>query len=144
VTDGPVEVRAYRDESDRAGVIALWREAFAGDPPWNEPAGVIDRKRSVQPDLFLVAVATGDESVLGTVIAGYDGFRGWLHHVAVSPTARGRSIARALVEEAEHRLRAMGCIKVNLQVRDTNAGVAPVYAALGYEVEDRISMGKRL
>jgi ribosomal protein S18 acetylase RimI-like enzyme len=77
-------------------------------------------------------------------MAGYDGHRGWLYSVAVRGTHRGRHIASALIREAEARLAALGCTKVNLQVRADNEAVASVYTALGYEIEPRISMGKRL
>ena len=123
-------------------MVELWEEVFAGDPPWNAPAEMIRRKKTVQPELFLVAHS--QEKVIGTVLAGFDGVRGWIHHLAVSPSQRRGGVATRLMQAAEDRLVKLGCPKVNLQVRSTNAGVIAFYRAVGYEVEERVSMGKRL
>ena len=134
-------VRSY-EARDEADVIALWREAFPNDPPRNEPTLVIRRKLTVQPELFLVGELAG--AVVAAVVAGFDGFRGWINHLAVAPEHRRKGFGRALVSEAEARLRNLGCPKVNLQVRASNAGVAEFYRRLGYQVEERISFGKSL
>lgn len=99
-------------------------------------------KLAIQPELFLVAA--DEEKIIGTIMAGYDGHRGWLYAVAVSRSHRRRGVGHALVREAEIRLAALGCRKVNLQIRATNSQVHAFYARLGYGTEDRISMGKRL
>jgi len=130
------------DEADEAQVVALWKEVFAGDPPWNEPTAVIRRKLGVQRDLLLVGELAGD--VVATVMAGYDGFRGWVYHLAVAPAVRRNGYGRAMMREAESHLRTLGCPKVNLQIRATNAGAIAFYRAIGYDVEDRVSLGKRL
>ena len=127
---------------DQAAVVALWEEVFAGDPPWNAPVDMIRRKSTVQPDLFLVAHS--QERVIGTVMAGFDGVRGWIHHLAVCPSLRRSGVATRLMRAAENGLVKLGCPKVNLQVRSTNAAVIAFYRAIGYEVEERVSMGKRL
>lgn len=124
------------------GVDALWTEAFPDDPPRNRAAAAIPEKLARQPELLLVAL-DGD-SVAGTAMAGYDGHRGWLYSVAVRKSHRRRGIGELLVREAEARLAALGCGKVNLQVRATNAAVVAFYESLGYEAEERISLGKRL
>jgi ribosomal protein S18 acetylase RimI-like enzyme len=134
-------IRTYA-ETDEAGVVALWRTVFPDNPAWNVPAEDIRRKLSVQRELFLVGEIEGE--VVGTVLAGYDGHRGWLHLVAVAPGRQRRGLGRALVAEAERRLAALGCPKVNLQVRATNEAVVSFYRKLEYTVEERISMGKRL
>jgi ribosomal protein S18 acetylase RimI-like enzyme len=82
--------------------------------------------------------------VIATVLAGYDGVRGWIHHLAVHPSYRRRGIGRELVHAAESGLAKMGCPKVNLQVRATNDSVVSFYRALGYTIEERTSLGKRL
>lgn len=128
-----------RDESE---VVALWRVVFAADPPRNEPRRVIARKQQLADDLLLVAELDG--RVIGTVIAGYDGYRGWLYHLAVEGSHRRRGFGRALVREAEARLRARGCIKVNLQVRETNGDVVAFYRRIGYGVEPNVSLGRSL
>lgn len=128
-------------------VDALWRACFPGDPPHNSAAAAIPPKLEVQPELFLVAEEEGAEEegrVIGTAMAGWDGHRGWLYAVAVDPARRRGGVGRALVCAAEAGLAALGCGKVNLQVRAENAGVAAFYEGLGYAVEERVSMGKRL
>ena len=124
------------------GVDALWRQAFPHDAPRNQAGAAVPIKLAVQPDLFLVAVEK--DLVVGSIMAGFDGYRGWLNRVAVLQTHRGKGIGASLVREAERRLRAMGCVKINLQIRGGNDAVAGFYKRLGYDVEDRISMGKDL
>ena len=136
-----IEIRSYR-EHDRPEVVALWNRCFPGDPGRNEPAAVIDRKLRVQRDLFLVGVAHG--SVVATVLAGYDGYRGWIYHLATDPDLRRRGIARRLMHAAEARLAAIGCPKVNLQVRATNTEVIAFYERIGYARESRADFGKVL
>jgi ribosomal protein S18 acetylase RimI-like enzyme len=103
---------------------------------------MIARKLTVQPELFLVAVQDG--LVVGAVMAGFDGVRGWIHRLAVLESTRRRGVGKRLIVHAENGLHRLGCPKVNLQVRSTNASVIAFYRALGYAVEERISMGKRL
>jgi len=136
-----VDIRPY-ESKDQTQVVALWNEVFPDDPPWNEPASMIRRKLTVQPELFLVAHITGE--VAGTVLAGFDGVRGWVHHLAVHASYRRQGLARSLMTAAEKGLAALGCPKVNLQVRATNSAVVGFYRSLGYVVEDRTSLGKRL
>ena len=134
-----IHIREF-EEADREGVIALWDLAFTGDPPRNAPELVIERKLDTQRELFLVALSK--DQLVGTVLGGYDGFRGWAYHLAVHPDHRRAGIGRKLMQALEIRLRALGCPKVNLQIRATNGEVRAFYEALGYQTEDRISMGK--
>jgi ribosomal protein S18 acetylase RimI-like enzyme len=140
-TNAPVEIRPYQVK-DHAQVVELWKEVFADDPPWNEPEAMIRRKLTVQPELFLVALVNGQ--VIGTIMAGFDGVRGWIHHLAVQGLYRRQGIASSLMKMAEQGLELIGCPKVNLQVRATNSAVIAFYRSLGYEVENRASLGKRL
>jgi hypothetical protein len=129
--------RAHDDELED-----LWSRVFPDDPPWNAPAVLIERKLEVQPELLLVGVS-GDVFI-GAVMAGFDGVRGLIHHLAVAPEWRRRRVATRLVRAAESGLRRMGCPKVNLQVRTTNAEVVAFYRSLGYGIEERLSMGRPL
>ena len=129
-------------ESHFDGVAALWREAFPNPQPWNAPEVTIPAKHAIQSDLFLLAIDR--EQVIGSVLAGYDGHRGWLYAVAVLKAHQRRGIGSALVREAERRLLELGCVKINLQIQSTNASVTEFYRRLGYKVEERVSMGKRL
>ncbi|QYM76586.1 GNAT family acetyltransferase [Leucobacter luti] len=127
--------------SDTEQVIALWH-ARGLTRPWNDPAADILRKLSVQPELFLVAA--DQNAVVGSVMAGYDGHRGWLYYLASAADRSGQGIGLALVAEAETRLSAMGCPKVQLMVRSENDGVLSYYDALGYEDAEVLVRGKRL
>lgn len=136
-----MDIRPYQD-SDRDAVVDLWREVFPDNPAHNNPAADIERKLRVQRELFLVA-ALGS-AIIGTVMAGYDGHRGWVSYVAVHPRHRRTGVGTALMRRAEAALAEMGCPKLNLQVRAENPPVVEFYQSLGYDVEARISMGKRL
>ncbi|HCF74039.1 MAG TPA: GNAT family acetyltransferase [Arenicellales bacterium] len=134
-----MRIRPYQDD-DRDEVTSLWRQTFPGEPH-NEPNAVIDAKLAVDRLLF---VARDQGKIIGTAMAGYDGHRGWLYSVAVDPDRQRQGIGRQLVDYAVDVLKTKGCVKINLQVRATNAGVVAFYEALGFVVEDRISMGKLL
>ncbi len=136
-----LNVRPYQ-HGDRQDVMSLWELVFPDDPPWNQPGSVIDAKLKVQPDLFLVAEADG--RVIATTLAGFDGVRGWLHHVACHPDFQRNGVAEQLIQTAETGLQKLGCRKVNLQVRNDNTAVIGFYEKLGFSTEDRISLGKRL
>ena len=135
-----VIVRAFK-ESDEARVIELW--TFAGlVRSWNDPHKDIARKLKVQRELFLVAELEG--TIVGVVMAGYEGHRGWVNYLAVDIGQRRRGIGSALMRDAERRLRLLGCPKINLQVRAENSDVQAFYAALGFKDDNVVSLGKRL
>jgi ribosomal protein S18 acetylase RimI-like enzyme len=135
------QITEYRSEHFD-GVRDLWEEVFPNDPPWNRAERALPEKLALQPELLLVALQ--DRAVIGTVMAGYDGHRGWLYSVAVKPSHQRQGVGSQLVREAERRLTALGCGKINLQVRAGNEAVTAFYRRHGYEVEERVSMGKRL
>lgn len=135
-----LEVRVYR-VSDEEAVIQLWQDCGLV-VPWNDPHKDIQRKLKVQADLFLVGLAR--ERLVATIMAGYDGHRGWINYLAVTPDLRRRGIGRRMVEQVESRLRVLSCPKINLQVRASNVDVVSFYEAIGYAIDDVISMGKRL
>lgn len=136
-----MEIRRYQ-ASDFDGVKALWNEVFPNDPPWNRAESAVPAKLAFQPDLLFVGVDGTD--VIGSIMAGYDGHRGWLYSVAVRKENRRSGFGTALVRQAEEALHALGCGKVNLQVRTTNEAMVRFYESLGYSVEDRISLGRQL
>ena len=92
----------------------------------------------------LIFVADSDEQILVTVMAGYDGHRGWLYTAAVSPENRRKGIGGYLVKHAVNALKEMGCVKINLQVRETNTQAVSFYKSLGFNAEERVSMGRLL
>jgi ribosomal protein S18 acetylase RimI-like enzyme len=134
-------ISEYKNEHF-AGVEALWREAFPNDAPWNKASTAIAEKMRFQPDLMLVALE--GPVVVGSVMAGYEGHRGWISRIAVLRAHRRKRIGQALLLEAEKRLAALGCIKINLQILETNSAVVRFYEEAGYEIEPRVSMSKRL
>ncbi|QEL16497.1 GNAT family acetyltransferase [Limnoglobus roseus] len=136
-----MQIRHYHD-ADLSAVIALWNEVLPPSAPHNDPATSIRNKLAHERDLFFVADAAGE--VVGTVMGGYDGHRGWIYSVAVHPGHRRQGIGGQLLRRMESALVERGCLKINLQVRATNAGVIPFYQSLGYAVEELVSMGKRL
>jgi ribosomal protein S18 acetylase RimI-like enzyme len=131
----------YRSEHF-AGVDALWKDAFPDDKAWNVAAVAIPEKTRFQPDLMLVALE--DNLIVGSVMAGYDGHRGWISRIAVLRSHQKKGIGQALISAAEERLAALGCIKINLQVVDSNSVVVEFYERAGYQLERRISMSKLL
>jgi ribosomal protein S18 acetylase RimI-like enzyme len=137
---GPA-IRPFRRE-DTEPVVALWRAAGLV-VPWNDPYRDIERKLTVQPELFLVAEDDGG-AVVGAAMVGYDGHRGWVNYLAVDASRRGEGLGAAIMAEAERLLLELGCPKLNLQVRSTNQGVIDWYRSLGYEPDHAVSLGKRL
>ncbi|MBC3258946.1 GNAT family acetyltransferase [Pseudomonas paralactis] len=135
-------IGAYRDRQHRAQVIELWQQAFGYDTAHNLPSLAIDKKLAVNDGLFFVA--TDKKAVIGTILAGYDGHRGWLYSVAVHADYRRHGLGSSLVRHAEQALTALGCMKINLQITGGNDVVVGFYEALGYGVEPRISMGKKI
>ncbi|NMZ02072.1 GNAT family acetyltransferase [Pseudomonas proteolytica] len=132
----------YRDRLHRAQVATLWQAAFGYDTAHNRPELAIDKKLAVDDGLFFVA--TDKTAVIGTLMAGYDGHRGWLYSLAVHPDYRRQGLGASLVRHGEQALIALGCLKINLQITSGNEAVVGFYEALGYGVEPRISMGKKI
>lgn len=136
------KIRQYIDTTDRIQVVELWRNVFGYETAHNEPNLAISKKIATHDGLFFVA--TENTGIAGTIMAGYDGHRGWLYSVAVDPKQRFNGLGSALVHHAEKALAELGCMKVNLQLLDTNEATAAFYKSIGYAVEPRVSMGKLL
>ena len=135
-------IRQYTDATDRIQVIELWQQVFGYETAHNEPNLAISKKIAINDGLFFVAVEANE--VIGTIMAGYDGHRGWLYSVAVDPNRRLAGLGRSLVQHAESALADLGCMKVNLQLLASNEATAAFYKSVGYSVEPRVSMGKVL
>ncbi len=136
------EITAYRNNKHRDQVISLWKDAFGYETAYNSPGIVIDKKVDVNDGLFFIAVDHGH--VIGTIMAGYDGHRGWIYSLAVSKNYRNKGLGSALLAHAEEKLSEKGCMKINLQISEGNETVEAFYLSNGYRTEKRISMGKRL
>ena len=110
--------------------------------PQNDPVEDIRRKLVFQPELFFVALFDG--KVIGSIMVGYEGHRGWLNYMAVLPEHQRHGYGRKLVEKAVDELKRLGCLKVNLQIRRSNVSVIEFYKHLGFKDDDVVSLGKRL
>ncbi|MEM7343031.1 MAG: GNAT family acetyltransferase [Chloroflexota bacterium] len=135
-----MKIRPFQ-ESDQAAVIDLWK-ACGLVVPWNDPAKDIARKLKVDPDLFLVGVL--DDTIIASVMGGYEGHRGWINYLAVSPDHQRKAYGHAMMDAVEARIKAKGCPKINLQIRSSNTQVIAFYQALGYVEDKVVSFGKRL
>ncbi len=135
-----MQIRTFQ-AADESAVVALWDECGL-TRSWNNPRKDIARKLAVQPELLLVGVI--DAELKASVMAGYEGHRGWMNYLAVAPRLRGRGYGRALVEHVERLLLERGCPKINLQVRASNPEAVAFYRRLGYAQDESISLGKRL
>ena len=135
-----LDIVPYRTEHE-AAVIALW-EACGLTRPWNNPRTDIERMLKVYPELFLVGVLDG--RVAASVMGGYDGHRGWAYYLGVHPDHQRRGYARMMMDALTEKLAALGCPKINIQVRGDNAAALGFYEKIGYLTEDRVSLAKRL
>ena len=138
--NGEFVIRSYQT-SDQSAVIGLWHRCNLVVPQ-NEPKKDIEMKRKVQPDLFFVG--TIGNRIVATVMAGYDGHRGWIYYLAVDPDCQRQQIGRRMMEKAESALKNRGCPKINLQVRTSNQAVISFYERLGFSNDDVIGLGKKL
>jgi len=135
-----LDIRAFQDQ-DEAEVIRLW-DRCGLLRPWNDPRKDIARKLRVQKELFLVGIVDG--AIMASVMAGYDGHRGWINYLAVDPQHRRQGLARTLMSEVERMLREMGCAKINLQIRRDNPEAISFYERIGFTEDAVVSFGKRL
>jgi len=135
-----LEIRPFQ-MGDEATVVQLWQDCQL-TRNYNDPHQDILRKLAMQADLFLVGILGG--RLIASVMAGYEGHRGWLNYLAVAPDCRQRGFARQLVDAAEQRLRLLGCPKINIQLRQDNTQVLKFYQKIGFQVDEVISLGKRL
>ena len=134
------KIRSYQ-AADQSAVIDLWHRCNLVVPQ-NEPRKDIEMKSRVQAELFFVG--TIGSRIVATLMAGYDGHRGWIYYLAVDPDYQRRGMGRRMMERAEAALKKRGCSKINLQVRTSNPTVISYYEHLGYSNDDVIGLGKRI
>lgn len=121
-------------------MVALWEACKLTRP--NDPRRDIARRLAVEPELFLVGEA--EDGIVASVMAGYEGHRGWVNYLAVAPAFRGRGYGRALMQHVEAALERRGCPKISLLVRQSNHDAMEFYRRLGYVEDESVSLGKRL
>jgi ribosomal protein S18 acetylase RimI-like enzyme len=135
-----MQIKPYTSEYEQ-DVIELW-ERCGLTKPWNNPKLDIERKISDNPELFLIGLIDG--RVIASAMGGYEGHRGWVYYLAVAPEYQRQGLGRQIMSALEARLLEKGCPKINLQIRGNNNEAMAFYDKIGYKIEDRISMGKRL
>ena len=133
-------IQRYSDEL-REQLINLWIAAELVVPQ-NNPERDIQAKLDHSPNLLLVAL--DDNKLIGSIMLGYEGHRGWLNYLAVDPGHRGEGLGSRLVEAAIEQLTGLGCQKVNLQVRTGNAAAIKFYENLGFSYDNVVSLGLRI
>ena len=126
--------------ADEAATVALWHAAGL-TRPWNDPAA--DFRMALAGPASTILLAADGDALAGSVMVGFDGHRGWVYYLAADPARRGRGIGRALMAAAEAWLVERGCPKIQLMVRGDNHAAKGFYAAIGYEVQGVVTLGKR-
>jgi ribosomal protein S18 acetylase RimI-like enzyme len=139
-TEAPVTIRPYRPRDEEA-LVRLW-QACGLTRPWNDPRRDIARKQMVQPELLLVALK--EDALVGSLMGGYDGHRGWAYYLAVLPEHQNQGIARRMMRALETALQKLGCPKLNLMVRTTNTAAQGFYQRLNYNRDEVLTLSKRL
>jgi ribosomal protein S18 acetylase RimI-like enzyme len=127
-----VEIRELI-EGDASSVVALWAEAGL-TRPWNDAAK--DFQRALDGTTSTVLGLENDNEVIGTVMVGHDGHRGWVYYLAVGKAHQREGIGSELMSAAEEWLRKLGAIKVQLMVRSENESALNFYGSVGYETSD--------
>ncbi len=140
MTESSLLIRPFQTEDEDA-LVALWKMCEL-TVPWNNPHKDIARKLQVQPELFLVGIL--GNSLIATMMGGYEGHRGWINYLAVHQDFQGKGYGQEIMNSVETALREMGCPKINLQIRREDDKVASFYQKLGFTNDDVVSMGKRL
>ena len=128
-------------EEEIAETVALW-ERCGLTRPWNDPAA--DIAMALRSEHAVILAGRFEGRLIATAMVGEDGHRGALYYLAVDPAHRRLGLGRALMDAAEEWLGARGVPKLNLMVRPENRGVVAFYEALGYAVEERVVLAKRL
>lgn len=134
------KIVGYGNEYQDA-VVELWRKCNLVVPR-NDPVEDIEKKMRFQPNLFFVGLLDG--KVVGSIMVGYEGHRGWINYLAVTTESQGQGYGGKLVQKALDELKRLGCQKINLQVRKSNVKVIGFYKHIGFKEDDVVSLGMRL
>jgi ribosomal protein S18 acetylase RimI-like enzyme len=130
------------DLPDYDAVVSLWKEARLVLRPGDDLDSI---RRRLQRDADLFLVAREGSEVVGCVMGGWDGRRGWIYHLAVKPSHQRQGIAKALMRELEVRLERKGAKRVNAQIYQSNTTSLRFFSACGYETRpDLVMIGKAL
>lgn len=142
--EGPVVRALAAHEADSAigeAIVALW-DRCALTRPWNDARA--DLSLALKGPASAVLVAEAGDVLVGATLVGHDGHRGALYYLAVDPSHRAKGLGRTLVEAAEAWLRAAGISKLNVMIRDDNAGARRFYEVIGFAADPVSVMSHRL
>lgn len=128
--------------TDEARVAALWRASNLV-ASYNDPAKDFHFARAKEGSDILVGL-DAEQTIVGSVMVGHDGHRGWIYYVASDPKHRNQGIGRTMVGAAEQWLKNKGVVKVMLLVRESNTQVVDFYKRLGFDSIPRVVMQKWL
>ena len=137
-----MDILLYDDNKHRNDLISLWKSVFNYHDKRNDPALSIDNKLKINDNLLFIAIK--DNKLIGSIMGGYDGHRGWIYSLSVDNNHRKKGVGSTLLKYLENELKKRGCIKINLQILVSNEGVVEFYNKNGYKIEERISMGKEI
>ena len=140
MSDSKMIIKSYSPIYQES-VVALWGKCNL-TRPWNNTIKDIQRKLQVNPELFLLGFI--DNKIIATAMGGYEGHRGWINYLAVDPNYQEKGIGKQIVEAIEQKLIFLGCPKINVQIRTDNKKTIKFYESIGYNIDEVISMGKRL
>jgi ribosomal protein S18 acetylase RimI-like enzyme len=129
------------EAADIPALIALW-ETSGLTRPWNDPGA--DARLALDGPSSAILGSWDEGALIGSIMVGFDGHRGWVYYVAVAPGHRRRGLGRTLMEAAETWLRARGAPKIQLMVREGNDAALDFYEALGLERQGVVTLGKFL
>jgi len=133
-------IRKY-EEKDEEQIVNLWKQCNL-IVPQNDPHEDIKKKIEFQPNLFFIG--TVNNEVVASIMVGYEGHRGWINYMAVLSEYQNKGFGCQLVNKAIDELKKLGCLKVNLQVRENNKDVIEFYENLGFSNDRVVSLGKHL
>jgi ribosomal protein S18 acetylase RimI-like enzyme len=129
-----VTLRSFA-RADASAVLAMWTRA---DVEGSQPDTADALFRRVERDADLFVVAENDAGIVGTLIGGWDGWRGNMYRLAVDPAHRRRGIARALVREVEARMHAKGARRITALVLREHPDAVAFWSAVGYPADATI------
>lgn len=127
--------------ADIEPVLSFWIDATT-EPSTTDDVASVGRLLEHAPDALVLAVE--QDAIVGTVIVGWDGWRGTLYRLAVAPSHRRTGVATALVDEAQRRLRALGAQRLHLIVAHDQEGARSFWSSANYASTDQVRFVKVL
>lgn len=135
-----LKIRPARDD-DESGLIKLWTDCDLVRS-WNDPKhDIAFARRKPESDVLVGEI---DGKMMASVMVGHDGHRGIVYYVSVEPSCQGKGYGHQIMAAAEEWLRERDVWKMNLLIRQGNEKVQAFYESLGYEIEPRLCMARKL